>query len=104
MLIASLIRYAEDKRFFPDETPAVFDAIDDLWRSYSGNLGDVTFWGPRDRLRCRNMSISGGGGSALVVGGTAGRRRELSRETEGRHQRRQPRVGRRAACYSDNEQ
>ena len=75
MLIASLIRYAEDKRFFPDETPAVFDAIDDLWRSYSGNLGDVTFWGPRDRLRCRNMSISGGGGSALVVGGTAGRRR-----------------------------
>jgi hypothetical protein len=75
MLIASLIRYAEDKRFFPDETPAAFDAIDDLWRSYSGNLGDVTFWGPRDRLRCRNTSISGGGGSALVVGGTAGRRR-----------------------------
>ena len=75
MPIASLIRYAEDKRFFPDETPAAFDAIDDLWRSYSGNLGDVTFWGPRDRLRCRNMSISGGGGSALVVGGTAGRRR-----------------------------
>ena len=70
-----LIRYAEDKRFFPDETPAAFDAIDALWRSYTGNLGDVTFWGPRDRLRCRNMSISGGGSSALVVGGTAGRRR-----------------------------
>ena len=75
MPIACLIRYAEDKRFFPDETPAAFDAIDALWRSYTGNLGDVTFWGPRDRLRCRNMSISGGGSSALVVGGTAGRRR-----------------------------
>lgn len=48
--------YAEDKRFFPDTLPLRLPAIDQLWRSYSGNLGDYTFWGPRDRLRCRNSS------------------------------------------------
>ena len=48
--------YAEDKRFFPDSLPPTLGAIDELWSSYSGHLGDTTFWGPRDRLRCHNAS------------------------------------------------
>ena len=50
--------YAEDKRFFPDSLPPSLDAIDALWTSYSGHLGDTTFWGPRDRLRCFNRTAS----------------------------------------------
>ncbi len=50
--------YAEDKRFFPDETPLRWDAIDAMWTSYDEKklLGDETFWGPRERLRCVNTS------------------------------------------------
>ena len=48
--------YAEDKRFFPDSLPPTLGAIDELWSSYSGHLGDTTFWGPRDRLRCFNKT------------------------------------------------
>ena len=48
--------YAEDKRFFPDTLPPTLTAIDALWDSYSGQLADTTFWGPRDRLRCHNVS------------------------------------------------
>ena len=51
-----LCRYAEDKRFFPDSLPPTLGAIDELWSSYSGHLGDTTFWGPRDRLRCFNKT------------------------------------------------
>ena len=46
--------YAEDKRFFPDDLPATLAAADQLWLGYSAKdkLADVTWWGPRDRLRC----------------------------------------------------
>jgi hypothetical protein len=66
--------YAEDKRFFPDTTPPTLEAIDKLWLSYSGQMGDVTFWGPRERLRCVNHTAAagGGGGSGGAGGGGAG--------------------------------
>ena len=38
-------RYAEDKRFFPDELPRTLAAVDTLWLGYSerDKLGDVTW-------------------------------------------------------------
>ena len=66
--------YAEDKRFFPDELAPSLEAIDALWRSYSGRLGDVTYWGPRDRLRCAGTGAAGAGTGAAGAGTTrAGR-------------------------------
>jgi hypothetical protein len=59
--------YAEDKRFFPDSLPPTLSAIDELWASYKGHLGDVTFWGPRDRLRCVNHSAAQKVGRGLIA-------------------------------------
>ena len=49
--------YAEDKRFFPDDTMPSMDAVDALWSTYAdkAQMGDETFWGPRPRLRCEKM-------------------------------------------------
>ena len=45
--------YAEDKRYFPDNLDMNLEAADQLWASYNGKWGDLGFWGPRPRLRCR---------------------------------------------------
>jgi len=66
--------YAEDKRFFPDTLPPTLAAIDELWQSYSGDLGDTTFWGPRDRLRCHNATAPSAAPSAAPAVGGARRR------------------------------
>ena len=51
--------YAEDKRFFPDDTRPTLEAADSLWSSYSerAQLGDKTFWGSRPRLRCVKSTL-----------------------------------------------
>jgi hypothetical protein len=65
--------YAEDKRFFPDELQPTLAAADALWLGYSekDKLADVTWWGPRERLRCARAGARRGAKPELVTPGAA---------------------------------